>query len=100
MNILSKNTVRTIAVGVVALSISSLGSLAFASPKVCRDGYMQTATVHGKSLAGALDLCYVKRPAGPAVEKCAQKTFQDYYRKLQAEIDKFQKCSAAPPPSP
>lgn len=96
MNILSKNSVRTIAVGVVALSISSLGSLAFASPKVCREGYMQTATVHGKSLADALDLCYVKKVPGPAVEACAQRTFRDYYRKLQDEIDKFQRCSVAP----
>lgn len=99
MNISSKNTVRTIAVGAVALSVSSLGSLAFAAPKVCNDGYLQAATVDGKSLSAALDSCYVNRPAGPAVDNCVKNAFKAYYRAVQTEIDNFQRCSAAPPPS-
>lgn len=97
MNILSKNTMRTIAVGVVALSISSLGSLAFAAPKVCNDGYLQQATVHGKSLSVALDGCYVNRPAGPAVESCVKNAFKTHYRSLLTEIDNFKRCAATTP---
>jgi hypothetical protein len=97
MNILSKNTVRTIAVGVVALSISSLGSLAFAAPKVCNDGYLQAATVDGRSLSAALEICYVNRPAGPAVESCVKNAFKTHYSSLLTEIDNFQRCAAATP---
>jgi hypothetical protein len=96
MNISSKNTMRTIAVGVVALAISSLGSWAFAAPKVCNENYLQSSNVSGKTLAAALDACYVKRPAGPSVDNCVQKAFKAHYRDLQTKIDTFKKCSANP----
>jgi hypothetical protein len=97
MNISSKNMTRTIAVGVVALSISSLGSWAFAAPKVCNDSYLQSSNASGKTLATALDACYVNRPAGPSVDNCVQKAFKAHYKDLQSKIDTFQKCSANPP---
>jgi len=97
MNISSKKTVRTIAVGVVALSISCISGMAFAAPKVCNDGYLQAANAKGKTLAAALDSCYVNRPAGPAVDNCVKSAFKAHYKALQAEIDTFQQCAAATP---
>jgi len=100
MNISSKMTVRTLAVGVVALSISSLSSLAFTAtapaPSACTDSYMQTATASGKTLSVALESCYVNRPAAAPVQNCVQGAFQAHYRTLLAAIDTFQSCSGVP----
>ena len=104
MNISTKNTMRTIAIGVMAVSVSSLGGLAFSAPipeqaRICGSTYLQEADNRGKTLAVALDGCYVNRPAGPAVDNCVQNAFQGHYRALLAAIDNYQRCSVAPPTS-
>lgn len=95
----SKNTMRTLAVGVVALSVASLASWAFADHKpghknVCDKNYLQEATVHGKTLAVALDNCYVNRPAGPAVDNCVNNAFKTHYQSLLDSKGKFDSCSS------
>jgi len=95
---------RTLAVGVAAFSISSVSGLAFSAPipeqaRICSSNYLQEADGHGKTLAVALDGCYVNRPAGPAVDNCVQNAFQANYRALLAAIDNYQRCKDAPPTS-
>jgi len=96
MNISAKNMKRTIAVGVVALSISSLGSWAVAAPAptACSNAYMQAATVTGQNLSTTLELCYVNKPATANTSSCVQNAFQAYYKTLLAAVSTYQSCAA------
>ena len=98
MNISSKKTMRTLAVGVVAISISSLGSWTFAvsapTPSVCTSAYMAAGTVTGENLSKVLDGCYVNAPATANTTSCVQNAFKAHYRVLLAAINNFQRCSA------
>jgi len=98
MNTSSKNITRTLAVGAIALSISSLGSWAFAAatpaPAACTNAYMRAATVTGQNLSTALERCYVNAPAGKSAQTCAQNAFQAHYKALLAAVNTFQNCGA------
>jgi hypothetical protein len=100
MNISSKNMTRTIAVGVVAFSISSLGSWVLAAgspaPSACTNAYMQAATVTGQNLSTLLESCYVNRPATADTSSCVQGAFKAYYQTLLAAVTTYQSCAAAP----
>jgi len=96
MNISSKNMKRTIAVGIVALSISSFGSWAFAAPAptACSNAYMRAATVTGQNLSTTLERCYVNQPAQANTSSCVQNAFQAYYKTLLAAVGTYQNCAA------
>jgi len=93
MNISSKNMVRTLAVGVVALAFSSLNNLAYTAPQACNDNYMNAANASGQTLSVALEKCYVNRPAGAPVDNCVQGAFQAHYKTLLAAISQFESCA-------
>jgi hypothetical protein len=97
MNILSKNSVRTLVVGLVALFISSWGFLAIAAgpaPTACTNAYMQSATVTGQNLSTKLESCYVNRPANANTSTCVQGAFKAYYQTLLAAVNTFKSCAA------
>lgn len=100
MNISSKNMTRTLAVGVVAFSISSLGSWALAAgspaPSACTNAYMQAATVTGQNLSTKLEGCYVNKPATADTSNCVQTAFKAYYNTLLAAVDTYQSCAVNP----
>lgn len=100
MDISSKNTLRTVAAGVAAISFSALSSLAIAAPapKECVSNYMQVADGFGRNLSSALENCYVNRPAAAVtgVQSCVQNAFQGYYTALLAAISNYQKCAGGP----